>query len=233
MIRKLVVTAAVVAAGLVTLHPAVAVDHVPSASSLSYAIERKGRTIGRHVVSYTITPNGQRDVEIATRIRVKFAFMTVFRMDHAAHELWDRDRLVRMLTETRKNSRVEEVDLRAVGDHVVVETEEGMETAPLDVVPSSFTKPDFWIDDGEKEFLLLDTLSGRLRPSRLVFEGRETLTLDGQAFDTRVYRIYALDNGRLSHEFWIDDAGYLIKAHLVTRDGESLYYTFRESSRAA
>ncbi len=226
-------TTAVVAAGFLTLHPAVAVDQEPTVSALSYAIERKGSEIGRHLVTYEVTPNGQRDVEITTRIRVKFAFMTVFRMDHAGHELWNGGQIVRMLTETRKNSQTEEVDLRAVGDHVVVETGEGMETAPLDVVPSSFTKPDFWIDDGEKEFLLLDTLSGRLRPSRLVFDGRETLSLEGQAFDTRVYRIYALESGRLSHEFWIDDAGYLIKAHLITRDGESLYYTFRESTRTA
>ncbi|MFQ5346740.1 MAG: DUF6134 family protein [Rhodothalassiaceae bacterium] len=233
MLRKLVLTTAVATAGMVTLHPAVAVDHVPEASSLSYTIERKGREIGRHIVSYTITPNGQRDVEIATRIRVKFAFMTVFRMDHAGHELWDHDRLVRMFTATMKNSRKEEVDLRAVGDHVIVATDKGTETAPLDVVPSSFTKPDFWIDSGEKDFLLLDTLSGRLRPSKLVYKGRMTIELDGQAYDTRCYRIFATAEGRLSHEFWIDDAGYLIKAHLITRDGESLYYTFAGSERAA
>lgn len=210
------------------LAPARAVDTPPAESTLVYTIERKGDTIGEHRVEYALRPDGERDIEISAKIRVKFAFLTVYRLDHVGHELWQDGHLLRMTTNTLKNNERDQVLLRVVDGHYVVETEDGERTAPLDLVPSSFTKPGFWIDGGEKPFLMFNTLTGEIRESRLEFSGRERLTLDGQAFDTRHYTILNLEKNALSHEVWVDDAGYLVRAHLVTKDGHSLYYTKSE-----
>jgi len=210
---------------LLGLAPARAVDTPPEESSLVYAIERKGDRIGEHIVNYALQPGGETDIEISAKIRVKFAFFTVYRLDHVGHEVWQDGHLLRMTTNTLKNNDRDRVQVRAADGHYLVETDEGERSAPLDLVPSSFTKSDFWIDSGEKNFLLLNTLSGRIRESRLVFNGREQLMLEGQAFDTRYFQIYDLERETLSHEFWVDDAGYLVRAHLLTKDGHSLYYT--------
>lgn len=219
------VPALLVLAGL-HIAPAVAVDKAPDTSTLSYTIERKGSPIGHHVITYGQSESGARLVEIDAKIRVKLAFITVYRLDHSGEELWAADQLLNMVTHTERNNEKEKVALRAAGNYFVLEANGEQQMAPLDLVPSSFTKPDFWIDEGSKDFLLLDTLSGQVRPSRLNYEGRVALELGGQAFDTRYYRIDNLELGTLSHEFWIDDAGYLVQAHLLTRDGESLYYKF-------
>jgi len=219
--RLLFFLVAVVTFGLA---PARAVDTPPADSVLVYAIERKGDRIGEHSVSYALQPDGETDIEIAAKIRVKFAFLTVYRLDHVGHELWQDGHLLRMTTNTLKNNERDSVLLRAADGHYVVETEDGERTAPLDLVPSSFTKPDFWIEAGEKRFLMLNTLTGDIRESRLEFNGREQLMLEGQAFDTRNYKVFNLERDALSHEFWVDDAGYLVRAHLVTKDGHSLYY---------
>lgn len=223
--RLLIFLVAVLGFGLA---PARAVDTPPDESTLVYAVERKGDRIGEHRIAYALQPDGETDIEISAKIRVKFAFLTVYRLDHVGHELWQDGHLLSMTTDTLKNDERDRVLLRAADGHYVVETEDGERTAPLDLVPSSFTKPDFWIDAGEKRFLMLNTLTGDIRESRLEFNGREQLMLEGQAFDTRYYKIFNLEQDALSHEFWIDDAGYLVRAHLVTKDGHSLYYTKSE-----
>jgi len=209
---------------LLGLAPARAIDLPPEESTLVYSIERKGDEIGRHQVDYSVQAGGETDIDISAKIRVKFAFFTVYRLDHSGHELWEEGQLQRMTTTTLKNDDRDRVVVRANDGHFVVETEDGEQTAPLDLVPSSFTKVDFWIDEGSKDFLLLNTLSGDIRPSRLDYKGRQQVTLDGQAFDTRLYLVYDLEKGAVSHEFWVDDAGYLVRADLVTKDGHAISY---------
>ncbi len=210
--------------------PASAVDNPPYDQNFTYHIARKGDRIGTHSVSYNRAEHDRLDVRIDVRIRVKFAFITAFRMDHEGHEVWSNDQLLRMSTRTNRNKEEEAVDVRAADGHYVVSTAERIQTAPMDLVPSSFTKTDFWIADGSKEFMLLDTLSGRMRQSRLEAGDIQTLTLDGQAYDVRYYRVLNLEDNEMSHEFWIDPEGYLIKAHLLTRDGESLHYSLASAA---
>lgn len=209
--------------------PAVAVDQEPDGSKMTFTIERKGSPIGQHIITYGEDESGSRIVQIDAKIRVKLAFITVYRLDHSGEELWADSQLLNMVTHTRRNNEREAVALRAAEDFFVLEANGEQQTAPLDLVPSSFTKPGFWIDEGTRDFMLLDTLSGHVRPSRLDYEGRVALEIDGQVFDTRYYRIDNLELGTLSHEFWIDDAGHLVQGHLLTKDGESLYYKFAKA----
>lgn len=207
--------------------PAQAVDDTPAVTSLSYAIERKGSDIGSHVVSFIRDDADGISIEITARIRVKLAFITLFRLDHQANELWRDGRLIEMTSQTRQNSKNKTVELRALDNHFVIETENDTKIAPLDLVPSSFTMPDFWISSGTRDFSLLDTLSGKLHRSRLHYDSRKTIVLDGQAYDTRYYNVVNLETGDLSHEFWVDDDGYLIKAHILTHKGENLHYRYQ------
>jgi len=223
-VRKRRLAAFVAAVLVFGIAPVRAVDTVPEGNKFVFSVERKGDEIGRHIVTYSAAENGGWDIDIRAEIKVKLAFITVYRMEHAGHEIWQDDTLRTMTTRTNNNGDKERVVLRIEDGQYILQTREGRRTAPMDLVPSSFTNPDFWIAEGKKKFLLLDTLDGDLRPSRLVYEGREKVTLDGQTHDTRYYRAYDLKRDKLSHEFWVDDAGYLLKTHLVTKDGESLYY---------
>lgn len=197
--------------------------------SLSYDIERKGDVVGAHHVSYSQNPSGEAVVTIDAKVRVKFGFITVFRLDHESTEIWADNQLESMVSTTRRNKKEEKVVVRSHDEFFEVDSDEGVATAPLDLVPSSFTKPDFWIEFGERQFTLLDTLSGLTRPSVLVCGDPVTLVFDGQAYDTTYYSIKEVDDDRLSHEFWIDADGYLIKGILHTKDGETLVYKMAEA----
>ncbi len=198
---------------------------MPAESVLAFSILRHGQRIGIHRVHYRLGEDGRREIEVEARIRVRFAFLTLFRLDHRDREWWQGDRLIRLDAYSRRNSERYRIAVKAATDHFVIETGPRIVQAPRDLVPSSFTKTDFWIEKGSRDFVLLDTITGRQWPSRLVFVGRTRLDIDGGIVDARFYRIYNLElGGRLSHEFWIDDAGLLLKAHFITKEGEELDY---------
>lgn len=204
--------------------PAQAVDKAPDITSLTYEIIRKGSSIGTHTVSFGPEESGTILVDITAKIRVKLVFITLFRLDHNAHEKWHNGRLVKMDSVTRENSKTKEVEVRVSDGQYIVNTIKGVIKAPDNIAPSSFTMPDFWISSGTKDFTLLDTLSGNLHESRLTYEGRRNHLMNDQAYDTRYYQIIDLKTGELSHEFWVDDAGYLVEANIMTHKGEKLTY---------
>ncbi len=202
-----------------------AVEQTTKQDEIAFSILRHGQRIGIHRVRYRLSDDGRREIEVDARIRIKFAFLTLFRLDHRDRELWNGDRLLRLDARSRRNSTRYHVVLEAASDHFLVETGPREVRAPGNLVPSSFTKTDFWIAEGSRDFVLLDTITGRQWPSRLVYAGRTRIDLDGEIADARHYLVYNLElGGRLSHEFWIDDAGFLLKAHFVTKEGEKLDY---------
>ncbi|RMF14967.1 MAG: hypothetical protein D6757_05425 [Alphaproteobacteria bacterium] len=207
------------------LEPAVsAPERLSKKDEIAFSILRHGHRIGVHRVRYRLNDDGRREIEVEARIRIKLAFLTLFRLDHRDQEVWNGDRLMRLDARSKRNRKRYHVILEAASDHYLIETGLDEVRAPGNLVPSSFTKTDFWIPDGSRDFTLLDTITGRQWPSRLVFVGRTRIDLDGEIADARHYRIYNLELGSLSHEFWIDDAGFLLKAHFVTKEGEQLDY---------
>jgi len=64
-----------------------------------YDIFRDGSEIGRHVVTIT-RDNDQTTVNVKTDIKVKVAFITAYKFEHERTETWDRDRLLRVESET-------------------------------------------------------------------------------------------------------------------------------------
>lgn len=193
-------------------------------ASLRYEVTRKGQVIGRHEIDYRFGDDDQITIQITARMRVKFAFITAFRLDHRASELWRDGQLVELRSETRRNKKALTVSVEAREDHLAVITADGTAIAPLDLVPTSFTKDDIWITEGTKDIMLLDTLSGAQRPSTLAVSGLVDFEVNGSTMPVRHYTITNNETGKLSHEFWIDEEGYAMRIHLITKDGQSLFY---------
>lgn len=204
--------------------PVQAVDNIPDANNLTYDIVRKGSVIGTHKVSFSADEEGERVVDIKARIRVKLAFITVFKLDHTSTEVWEGNQLERLVAHTKKNSKEAEVQVAVEGDALVLESPEGEGPLPSDVVPTSFTKTDLWSVDGKRELTLLDTLSGLQKKSVLTGHGYRQLDVGGAVQDLRYYTIDEVESGVQTHEFWIDDAGNMVKCRFITKDGDELFY---------
>ncbi|GAB4138613.1 MAG: hypothetical protein Tsb0016_04650 [Sphingomonadales bacterium] len=198
----------------------------PDPDAVVYRIERKGSTIGRHEV--VMTRQGDKvQVDIAFKIRVKVAFLTVFKMDHNAHEIWtDNGGLQALHALTERASGTFRVDVAPNGDGYKVEVNGDMSAAPKDVMPTSFSFARDLFGNVAVSVTLLDTLSGAQKPSFIMPLGNDWLPgPDGEAsVPVRYYEIVKIDDGRLTHRIWVDRAGNLLKLGLFTKDEQYIEY---------
>ena len=197
----------------------------PDPAAFDYSILRKGKEIGRHQVRFVETPEGVR-VDIKAKIKIKVAFITVFRLTHNASEFWRDGQLIKLDATTHRNSKKADVEVTAQLRHLEIRTANGIDTAPLDSIPTSFTKTNLWQNGQDQELVLIDTLSGLQRPSDFRVGNWVKLDLGGHTIDARYYSITRKDTGALTHEFWVDEAGNMMQTHLMTKDGQSIFYRF-------
>ena len=198
----------------------------PEPDAVVYRIERKGATIGRHEVVMT-RQGGKVQVDIAFKIRVKVAFLTVFKMDHNAHEVWTDDGGLQALHAlTERASGTFRVDVAPNGDGYKVEVNGDMSAAPKDVMPTSFSFASDLFGIVARTVTLLDTLSGAQKPSFIMPLGNDVLTNEPGAAPVKVryYEIVKTDDGRLTHRIWVDQDGNLLKLGLFTKDEQYIEY---------
>ncbi|MGD8327371.1 MAG: DUF6134 family protein [Sphingomonadales bacterium] len=228
----------ITAALLLLIGNSVAAPVISSAAALSeegsitYRIERKGKTIGHHRVVRTQDEQGRYHVDISFSIRVKFAFITAFKMDHQASELWTSDgKLLNLHAFTDRKSGQFDVRVNPLNDedgfNLVVNGKQ--EVAPPELTPTSFTFPQALFVGEERPVLLLDTLSGFLKPSTIHPHDKVELELDGRTIETDYYEITYDETGDVTHRIWVDDNLTFLKLGLFTKDGHYIEY-FREDA---
>jgi len=104
---------------VVALPGPAAADGVPPDGRLEFAAFRNGSEIGRGIYRFSGDP-AHREVAIVVDIRVKIAFITVYRFTHRAHELWEGARLIRMDAETDDNGTARSVRVVRVGGRLAI-----------------------------------------------------------------------------------------------------------------
>lgn len=201
-------------------------------STLHYKIYRKGKIIGDHHVSF-VRDDSQAKIDIAFKIQVKFLGITAFQMDHEASELWALEPLAlqSLSAVTQRSTGTFSVNVGAGQDGYKVDVNSEEQPAPAQFVPTSFTMASHLFADEPSDVVLLDTLSGIFRPSRIefrkVFPNTEFENARG---DVRYYEIIRLDTGVISHRIWYDDADAFLQVGLATKDGHYVEYRRQKTS---
>lgn len=193
---------------------------------LHYKIFRKGKLIGDHYVALRVS-EVQAHIDIEFAIRVKFLGITAFKMDHKASERWAlKPRTLEALTAVTDRSTGTfkvTVDAAESGYEVLVNGAESQ--APEQVVPTSFTLASHLFDEADKDVVLLDTLSGVLRPSRIHYRKKEASPMfDGAVGAVRYYEIKRMDTGDVTHRIWFDETEAFFQVGLKTKDGHYVEY---------
>ncbi|MEM7570329.1 MAG: DUF6134 family protein [Pseudomonadota bacterium] len=194
--------------------------------TLHYKIFRKGKSIGNHHVTVTMEGDDAL-VDVSFAIRVKFLGVTAFRMDHSASERWALSpRTLKMLSAvTDRSSGTYEVTLDAIDEGYEMRVNGEPKQAPDEVVPTSFTLANHLFTDTNTDVVLLDTLSGILRPSRIHFRGlAEPSDYQNATGSVRFYEITRLDTGETTHKMWFDEEEAFLKVGLKTKDGYYVEY---------
>lgn len=203
---------------LAAAHNAMAVVTGGSGDRLAFTVTRNGAPIGSQV--YRIDRQGRRVVvDIHTDIDFRLLWVPVYRFRHESREIWDGDRLVRMVSKTDDNGDPIALDVTTDGGMLKVGGGDGQIEVDPKAVPASLWNP--VVVQRER---LLDTVDGTVLATKVAFLGEEVLTVAGRQIQTRRYRL----SGDYSRDLWYDAAdGSLVRVLFEARDGSQVEYVLR------
>lgn len=123
---------------------------------MQFKVTRNGEPLGTHRVSFS-REGDSLIVDIAIRFEVRLAFITVFRYQHDAREVWRDGRLVAFDSLTDDDGDRFQVAARATPEGLRVAGTGGEYLAPTGTVPSSY-----WHYGMIRHTRVLDSQSGRM-----------------------------------------------------------------------
>lgn len=212
---------AVLLAGLVLAvgHTAMAIPTSASRESeLAFTVTRNGEPIGSQV--YRFDRHGRRVVvDVHTDIDFRLLSLPIYRFRHESHEVWEGDRLIRMVSNTDDNGDPVSLDVWADGRVLKV----GSAAGQLDVDPKA-VPASLWNSVVVRRHRLLDPVDGTIMKTKVAFLGEETLSVDGRSVPTRKYRL----SGDYSRDVWYDSRdGSLVRVQFKGPDGSELAYVLK------
>lgn len=127
-----------------------------AAETARYIILRDGKPVGSSLLRFE-RHGDTLEVTTDARVRVAIGFLTLYKYRHVGREVWHRDRLIALETETDDNGRHMAVSGRLTARGFEVDGRYGAMIAPPDIQPMSF-----WREDAVAQSRLLDTETGRI-----------------------------------------------------------------------
>jgi len=180
-----------------------------------FSVVRNGTAIGTHRVLFR--PAGER-MMVQTRIdlAVKVAFITAFRFNHQADELWDDARVLSLKSQTNDNGEKLEVAGSAVANGFKVVGPDG----PFVTRPNLFTSNALWHPEIVAQRSLINAQHGGEVGLTVRALGNEAVTVPwGQVTAARHHVI----TPHLAGDIWHDASGRWVKA-IIDLKGETIHY---------
>lgn len=201
--------------GIAALSAIAAAPAAPAVTNLHFAVLRDGDPIG------TMTAIVRRDgkgmvAETATHIRVRIAYVPVYRFDQTETEHWADGRFVDMSAKTNDNGTVHEVTATAGRDAIKVVADGNVTQADRAAIPASLWNPALI-----KKATALNANDGSIMKLRVVDRGEEQLNLDGRTVRAHHYLI----ESNFAQDVWYDADSQLVKVELHGSDGSKIEYT--------
>jgi hypothetical protein len=183
-------------------------------TTLNFAVTRNGDRIG--TTSVRLQRDGRDMVaEIATRIQVKIAYVTVYRFEQRETERWTDGKLVGLHSVTDDNGTLHKVSAARNGDKLSVTADGKVSEVDPAVVPASL-----WNASLVKKTLALNPQDGSIVPVTVIDHGKEQLVLQGRATTAHHYSI----NTNFPQDVWYDEQYRLLKVELRGSDGSRIQY---------
>ncbi|MCS6920391.1 MAG: DUF6134 family protein [Elioraea sp.] len=187
---------------------------VPPGNRLAFRVTRNDSPIGTHVLDFS--RQGDRlEVRIAIDLAVRFLGLVAYRYRHRNTELWERDRLLSIDSETDRNGRPYWVRARAVAGGIEVEgSQSGAYRAPPDATSTSYWHARFL------RSRVIDTQGGRLLATRIEPVEEEIVPAGAAMRPARRFRV----TGDLSLDIWYDADGVWSGLLFTGEDGSTIRY---------
>lgn len=189
----------------------------PRNGALHFTVLRDGSEVGSHQMNFRQNPDGLQ-IDIATNVVVKVAFVPVYRFEHEGHEIWQNGKLARLWSKTNDDGARHALNVSAAGAELAVLADGKPTEAKALSIPASL-----WHEGILHQAAILNTLDGSAMAIKVADMGPETLTVKGQAVQTRHYAI----TGDLQRELWYDGQNVLTKVRFKAKDGSVIEYILR------
>ena len=186
----------------------------PGSATMNYDIMRNGDQIGTTTVRLD-RKGRETTAEVVTEVRVKVAFVTVYRYEQTETERWVDGRLVALNSVTDDNGTLHKVTATSRGNVLAVNADGKTSEVDPAVMPVSL-----WNAALVQKTIALDTQDGSLVKLSVVYHGKEQLVLQGQPRTAHHYSIHTT----FPQEVWYDESRQLIKVALRGSDGSKIEY---------
>lgn len=161
---------------------------------LKFRVEREGTFLG-HVMERYVPKGDHLEVDVFIAFDLKVAFITLFRYEHRAREIWRDGRLVRLDSVTNDNGTPQALGARLTGNRIEGDGPMGSFIAPADILPSSYWHPSF-----PDQSRMLDSQKGRVLEFDISKVAEETLIAMGKRVETDRFAM----RGDVDLDFWYD-----------------------------
>jgi len=181
-----------------------------------YKIERNGKNIGTHTVTFTHSGSGLQ-VDVLSKIKVTILKVPVYRFNYSANEIWENGNLVQVNARTDDNGSVSNATLLAQNDGgVQLTNSEG--TSNVGALPFS---SNHWNAEVVSANTIFNTLTGKLNTVEIANLGAERLRANGMEVAATRYRY----SGDFAADVWYDDRDRWVKLEFKNDDGSLISYT--------
>lgn len=185
--------------------------NIPDKNKIHFDIMRKGKDIGDHIIKFK-QQNDELIVNVDINIKVKLAFVVVYKFEHKSKEIWKDNTLMSFSGKTIfEDDREYDLSIKNLGDSYEGFGMDGKFLFPIDILPSNY-----WNINVMKQTKLFDTQKGIIRDTTIEDLGLEELELDEKIIKAQKYILNAnkhpKDKGPFSETtIWYDENNELVQ----------------------
>jgi hypothetical protein len=219
--KKLLIAAVAVGAGLTPITDAANYEAVPETGTIAFDVFRGDSHFGTHILRFEEAGDRLRVVSDVD-LRVRLGPITVFRYEHDSTEVYEDGTLVSFESTTLKDGEELIVDLSRQGETLAGRgsAEDG---ASLDIaLPAGLPLSSHWQGYASGTRTILNTETGQEMPVTVTELGEETIQINDQPVLARHIRL----EGSLTLDLWYDGDGEWIRTRFSAR-GQDITYVRR------
>ena len=194
---------------------------IPESGKIEFAVYRKGDKIGRHTLTFTEEAD-ELIVDVNVNLKVRLLFITVYRFEHKAKEVWNGGHLTSFVSETKQNGNEWYIDAACHSEKMIVNSNEGQHVVSESLFPSTY-----WNVASLDVSRWLNTQFGSPVDVNISAVGYETVTAIGKPMETLRYKVTGMiaeTQRPVNLDLWYGDDGELMKLQFHAADGSLIEY---------
>ena len=185
---------------------------VPPEGRLEFAVRKAGAEIGQHVIRFS-EKDGDLIVDIEASLRVRFAFVTVYRYTQRSREIWRDGALVSLESDIDDNGTPYSIRAERRDGRLIVDGHEERHDFAFGIHPLSYWNPELM-----RQSQGLDLQWGSLAALEVAEHGTERRSVRGTDIDAQRFNMKGTEirRGQRQARPWLDlDAWYSSDGRLM------------------